>query len=49
MFNIGKYLEKFKVASNSKIFLRSIVEETIKEVCGIEVDPRKIEIKNHVA
>ena len=49
MFDIAKYLEKFKVMSNSKVFLKKTVAEAIKEVCGIEIEPQKIEIKNYLA
>ena len=49
MFDIAKYLEKFTVMANSRHFLRDSVQETIKEVCGIEIDPKKIEVKDFVA
>jgi hypothetical protein len=49
MFDIAKYLEKFKVMSTSRSFLRDSVAEAIKEVCNIEIDPAKIEIKNYIA
>jgi hypothetical protein len=49
MFDVAKYLEKFKVLSQSKFFLRNSVAEAIKEVCDIEIDPKKIEVKNYVA
>lgn len=49
MFDIAKYLEKFKVLGNSKFFLRNAVAESIKNVCGIEIEPKKIEVKNFIA
>ncbi len=49
MFDIEKYLEKFKIISQSRFFLRNFVAEAIKEVCNIDIDPTKIEIKNYIA
>jgi len=49
MFDIAKYLEKFKVMSQSRGFLRNSVAEAIKEVCDIEIEPSKIEVKNFIA
>jgi len=49
MFDIGKYLEKFKKFSQSRDFLRNSVAESVKEICGIEIDPKKIEVKDGVA
>lgn len=49
MFDIKKYLEKFKVLSNSRFFLRAAVKEAIKEVCNVEISPEKIDIKNGIA
>lgn len=49
MFDIAKYLEKFRTMSNSKIFLRKSVEEAIREVCGIDIEIKKIEVKDYVA
>ena len=49
MFDIGKYLEKFKKFSQSRDFLRNSVAESIKEICNIEIDPKKIEVKDGVA
>lgn len=49
MFDIAKYLEKFKVLSQSKFFLRNSVAEVIKEVCDIEIEPTKIEVKDYIA
>ncbi len=49
MFDIAKYLEKFKILSNSRFFLRNSVVEAVKEVCGIEIEPAKIEVKNYTA
>ncbi len=48
MFNISKYLEKFKEISSSKEFLIKTVAEAIKEVCKIEIDIKKIQIKSGV-
>ena len=45
MFDIGKYLEKFKNFSESHIFLRKIVAESIKETCLFDIEPNKIKIK----
>ena len=49
MFDIAKYLEKFKVISNSRFFLRNCVSDAVKEVCCFEIDPTKVEVKNCVA
>jgi len=49
MFNIGEYLEKFRVRYQSRDFLRNSVAEAVKEVCDIEIDSKKIEVKNFVA
>jgi hypothetical protein len=49
MFDIAKYLEKFKVMSQSRGFLRNSVAEAIKEVCDIEIEPTNIIVKNYVA
>lgn len=47
-FNISKYLEKFKQITLSKSFLRDSVHITIKEVCGVDIEPSKIDIKNYI-
>ncbi len=49
MFDIAKYLEKFKIMGNSKLSLRISVAEAIKEICGIEIESKNIEIKDFVA
>ncbi len=49
MFDISKYLEKFKKISMSRDFLRDIVSGAVKEVCKIEIDPKNIEVKNFIA
>jgi hypothetical protein len=49
MFDIAKYLEKFKILSQSKFFLRNSVAEAIKEVCNIEIEPTKIIVKDYIA
>ncbi len=49
MFNIGEYLEKFKIRHQSRDSLRNSVADVIKEICGIEIEPKKIEIKNFIA
>jgi len=49
MFDIAKYLEKFKTMSQSRDFLRNSVSEVVKEVCNIELNPSKIEVKDYVA
>ena len=49
MFDIAKYLEKFRTFSNSREFLRNAVAESIKEVCFIEIDSKNIKIKEGVA
>ena len=49
MFDIAKYLEKFKIMSHSRFFLRDSVAEAVKDVCNIEIDPTKIEVKNYTA
>lgn len=49
MFDIKRYLEKFRVMSHSQKFLKTSIKEVIKEVCDIDIEPQKIEIKNHIA
>ena len=49
MFDIAKYLEKFKVMSNSRDFLRNAVAEAIQEICNIEINPKNIVVKEGVA
>lgn len=49
MFDIAKYLEKFKVMSCSRDFIRNSLAEAIKNICHIEIDPKKIDVKNYVA
>lgn len=49
MFDIAKYLEKFKVMSCSRDFLRNSLADSIKQVCHIEIDPKKIDIKAGLA
>jgi len=49
MFNIGEYLEKFKIKFQSRDFLRNSVAEAVKEVCDIDIEPKKIEVKNFIA
>ena len=49
MFNIAEYLEKFKLRYQARDFLRNSVAEVVKKVCGIEIDPKKIEVKNFIA
>lgn len=49
MFNIGEYLEKFKTISHSRGLLKNSVAESIKEVCNIDIDPKRIIVKDYVA
>jgi hypothetical protein len=49
MFDIAKYLEKFKVLGNSRNFLRNTVAESIQEVCGITINPQNIVVKDGIA
>lgn len=49
MFDIAKYLEKFKTMSQSRDFLRNSVSEVIKEVCNIDLNPSKIDVKDYTA
>ncbi len=49
MFNIGEYLEKFKIRYQARDFLRNSVAEAVKEACQIEIEPKKIEVKNFIA
>ena len=49
MFNIGEYLEKFRIRYQTRDFLRNSVAEAVKEVCQIEIEPKKIEVKNFIA
>ncbi|MDD5022390.1 MAG: hypothetical protein PHR82_09730 [Endomicrobiaceae bacterium] len=49
MFDIAQYLEKFKNIISSQDFLRNSVAEAIKEICSINIDPKKITIKNYTA
>jgi hypothetical protein len=48
MFDIAKYLEKFREMSLSRGFLKTAVLEVIKEVCKIDIDPKKIEVKGGI-
>ncbi len=45
MFDISKYLEKFKVLKNSKFFLRDLVVESIKKITDININPKNIDVK----
>ena len=49
MFDIAKYLEKFKIMSESRDFLRDSLAEAIQQICNIEIDPKKIVIKDGIA
>lgn len=49
MFDIGKYLDKFKKISESRDFLRNSVAMSIKEICNIEIDPKKIDVRSGIA
>jgi len=49
MFDISKYLDKFKKISQSRNFLKNSVAETIKEICNIEINPENIDIKSGIA
>ena len=49
MFDIAKYLEKFKVMSCSRDFVRNSLADSIKQICHIEIDPKKIDIKGGLA
>ena len=49
MFDIAKYLEKFKAMSCSRDFVRNSLAEAIKQICHIEIDPKKIDIKDGLA
>jgi hypothetical protein len=49
MFDIGNYLEKFKKFSQSRDFLRDSVASAIQEACKIEIDSKKIEVKEGIA
>ena len=46
MFDISKYLEKFKALKNSKFFLRDLVVESVKKITNIDIDKKNIDIKN---
>ncbi len=48
MFDIGKYLGKFKKMSESRDYLRNSVSETIKEICKVEINPKNIDISSGV-
>jgi hypothetical protein len=48
MFDIGKYLEKFKTLSFSRNYFKNIVVEAVKEFCKIEIDTKNINIKEGV-
>ena len=49
MFDIAKYLEKFKVMSHSRDFLRDSVAAAVKEVCKIEINPKNVVVKSGIA
>jgi len=48
MFDIGKYLGKFKRMSESRDFLRNTVSDVINEVCKIEINPKSIDVKSGI-
>jgi len=49
MFDIAKYLEKFTVLSNSRHFSRDSVCDAVKEICGVTLNPKDVEVKESVA
>jgi hypothetical protein len=49
MFDIAKYLEKFKILSFSRDFLRNSVVEAVEEICKIKIDPKNVVVKDRVA
>ncbi len=49
MFDISKYLEKFKKLSEGRDFLQNSVAESIREICKIDIDPKKIVVKSGIA
>jgi len=46
MFDIAQYLEKFKKLKNSKFFIRDLVVESVKKITSIEIDNKKIDVKD---
>lgn len=48
MFDIAKYLEKFKTLGNSRYFLRDSVVESIKKITNIDINPKNIDIKSGI-
>ena len=44
MFDIAKYLGKFRKLSESRDYLRSAVAAAIKETCRVEINPKSIDI-----
>lgn len=48
MFDIAKYLEKFKVISRSRIDLITTIKEEIKNICDINLEENKIKFKDGV-
>ncbi len=49
MFNIGEYLNKFKKISENRDFLRKAVSEAVKNICGIDIDPEDIDVRDGIA
>ncbi|MFA6227382.1 MAG: hypothetical protein WC631_02820 [Candidatus Paceibacterota bacterium] len=49
MFDIAKYLEKFKILSFSRDFLRNSVVEAVNDVCKIKIDPKNVVVKAGIA
>ena len=49
MFDIKKYLEKFKIIHNTQNFLKNSIAESIKDVCNIDIQPSKIKINGYIA
>ena len=49
MFDIKEYLKKFKKIYQTQEFLKNSVAEAIKEVCNIDIETKKIILKDHVA
>jgi len=46
MFNISVYLEKFKNLGQREGLIKNEILFVIKEVVGVDIDPKKIKTKN---
>ncbi|MBU6370748.1 MAG: DUF721 domain-containing protein [Patescibacteria group bacterium] len=46
MFDIGRYLERFKKISQSRDALRTAVAEAVQEICSITINPKQVDVRD---